>query len=69
MDHYKSGTLTTICRGCGEAIECEDIVTSVAVSVWVPKLGQYRHEGPFHAECGKRYDMQAQASLKTPNIK
>lgn len=60
--------LTTFCRGCGLPIGEDDIAASVMVRVWVPRLGQYRGKGPFHSDCGKRHDTQAQANLMTPNM-
>lgn len=67
MDFSELAGLTTACRGCGMTIERDEQATSVMVRVWVEQAKQYRAEGPFHAECGKRRDMQAQASGKTPN--
>ena len=62
-------TLTTFCRGCGLPIGEDDLAVSVMVRVWVPPLGLYQGEGPFHGDCGKRHDMQAQTDSKTPNVK
>ena len=46
------------CRLCKEPIKHEHIVTAVMVRVWVPSARQYQAAGPFHAECGKKYDQQ-----------
>ena len=59
--------MRVICRGCDLPIEGDDLVASVMVRVFVPKLRQYLGDGPFHEECGKLHDTQSQANLKTPN--
>lgn len=62
MDFSELGPLTIDCRLCGKPIELEHQATAVMVRVWAPRIGQYRSEGPFHAECGKVRDKQAQTS-------
>ena len=59
MDFSELGPLTVDCRLCGKPIEREHQESAVMVRVWVKRLGQYRAEGPFHAECGKLRDKQA----------
>ena len=69
MDFSELDGLTVACRGCGLPIERDEQATSVMVRVWVEHAGQYRGEGPFHAECGRRRDLEAQARSKTPNAR
>jgi hypothetical protein len=67
MDFSELAGLTVACRGCGLQIERDEQKTSVMVRVWVEQARQYRAEGPFHADCGKRRDLEAHANLKPPN--
>jgi len=68
MDFPEHGPLVVACKLCGGPIGLEHMATAVMVRVWVDRVSQYRGEGPFHAECGKRRDRQAQADSKTPNV-
>ena len=52
MDFSPLEGLTAGCKVCGLPIRQDDQATAVMIRVWVPRLGQYRGEGPFHALCG-----------------
>jgi hypothetical protein len=51
MDFSELDGLTVDCRWCRKPIEQEDQGDSWMVRVWVPRISQYRAEGPFHSEC------------------
>lgn len=65
--NFSTRGATSTCQWCGMPIEHDEIATAVMVNVWMAQARQYRAEGPFHAKCGKLRDLEAQASLETPN--
>jgi hypothetical protein len=57
---FDIGVPVSVCTWCKKQIKGDQRLTSVFVRNWNPRLGRFVGEGPFHAECGKSFNAQAE---------